>query len=111
MGVGSKGAGIFDIADPIKPTTPEALAALRADGIKVVMLTGDNRTTAEAVARQRGSDAGEADGLRDQKAAVVERRKQEGRVGARAGDGGKEETALEAGDGGIARGDGSAVAL
>src|SRR3546814_6511192 len=49
MGVGSKVAGIFAIADPIKPTTPEALAALRADGIKVVMLTGDNRTTAEAV--------------------------------------------------------------
>src|SRR3546814_14818967 len=54
MGVGSKVAGIFAIADPIKPTTPEALAALRADGIKVVMLTGDNRTTAEAVARQLG---------------------------------------------------------
>src|SRR3546814_933278 len=51
MGVDSKVAGIFAIADPIKPTTPEALAALRADGIKVVMLTGDNRTTAEAVAR------------------------------------------------------------
>src|SRR3546814_20772180 len=72
MGVGSKVAGIFAIADPIKPTTPEALAALRADGIKVVMLPGYNRTTAEAVARLPGSDADEADVLPDQKAAVRE---------------------------------------
>src|SRR3546814_20462661 len=85
MGVGSKVAGIFAIADPIKPTTPEALAALRADGIKVVMLTGDNRTTAEAVARQLGIDAVEADVLPAQKAAVVARLTQDGRVVALAG--------------------------
>src|SRR3546814_6773864 len=102
MGVGSKVAGIFAIADPIKPTTPEALAALRADGIKVVMLTGDNRTTAEAVARQLGIDAVEADVLPDQKAAVVARLKQEERIVAMAGDGVHEAPALATADDGLA---------
>src|SRR3546814_8190910 len=98
MGLDSRVAGVFAIADPIKPTTPEALAALRADGIKVVMLTGDNRTTAEAVARQLGIDAVEADVLPDQKAAVVARLKQEGRVVAMAGDGVNDAPALAAAD-------------
>ena len=111
MGVDSKVAGIFAIADPIKPTTPEALAALRADGIKVVMLTGDNRTTAEAVARQLGIDAVEADVLPDQKAAVVARLKQEGRVVAMAGDGVNDAPALAAADVGIAMGHGTDVAM
>src|SRR3546814_4787933 len=111
MGVGSKVAGIFAIADPIKPTTPEALAALRADGIKVVMLTGDNRTTAEAVARQLGIDAVEADVLPDQKAAVVARLKQDGRVVAMAGDGVNDAPALAAADVGIAMGHGTDVAM
>ena len=111
MGVDSKAAGIFAIADPIKPTTPEALAALRADGIKVVMLTGDNRTTAEAVARQLGIDAVEADVLPDQKAAVVARLKQEGRVVAMAGDGVNDAPALAAADVGIAMGHGTDVAM
>src|SRR3546814_20090423 len=79
MGLDNRAVGIFTIADPIKPTTPEALAALRADGIKVVMLTGDNRTTAEAVARRLGIDAVEADVLPDHKADVVARRKPKGR--------------------------------
>src|SRR3546814_497881 len=104
MGVGSKVAGIFAIADPIKPTTPEALAALRADGIKVVMLTGDNRTTAEAVARQLGIDAVEADVLPDQKAAVVARLKQEERIVAMAGDGVNDAPARATADVGIAMG-------
>src|SRR3546814_16616869 len=87
MGVGSKVAGIFAIADPIKPTTPEALAALRADGIKVVMLTGDNRTTAEAVARPLGIDEVEAAVLPDPKAAVGTRPKKAERLYALPGDG------------------------
>ena len=111
MGVDSKAAGIFAIADPIKETTAEALAALRADGIRVVMLTGDNRTTAEAVARQLGIDAVEADVLPDQKAAVVARLKQEGRIVAMAGDGVNDAPALATADVGIAMGHGTDVAM
>ena len=111
MGLDDRAVGIFAIADPIKPTTPEALAALRADGIKVVMLTGDNRTTAEAVARKLGIDAVEADVLPDQKAAVVVRLKQEGRVVAMAGDGVNDAPALAAADVGIAMGHGTDVAM
>src|SRR5690606_2548809 len=111
MGLDDRAVGIFAIADPIKPTTPEALAALRADGIRVVMLTGDNRTTAEAVARQLGIDAVEADVLPDQKAAVVARLKQEGRVVAMAGDGVNDAPALAAADVGIAMGHGTDVAM
>jgi len=111
MGLDDRAVGIFAIADPIKPTTPEALAALRADGIKVVMLTGDNRTTAEAVARQLGIDAVEADVLPDQKANVVARLKQEGRVVAMADDGVNDAPALAAADVGIAMGHGTDVAM
>ncbi|EQB01173.1 MULTISPECIES: heavy metal translocating P-type ATPase [unclassified Sphingobium] len=111
MGLADRAVGIFAIADPIKPTTPEALAALRADGIKVVMLTGDNRTTAEAVARRLGIDAVEADVLPDQKAAVVVRLKQEGRIVAMAGDGVNDAPALAAADVGIAMGHGTDVAM
>ncbi len=111
MGIGSQVAGVFAIADPIKLTTPEALAALRADGIRVVMLTGDNRTTAEAVARRLGIDAVEADVLPDQKAAVVVRLKQEGRIVAMAGDGVNDAPALAAADVGIAIGHGTDVAM
>ncbi|ALR19257.1 heavy metal translocating P-type ATPase [Sphingobium baderi] len=111
MGLDARAVGIFAIADPIKPTTAEALAALRADGIKVVMLTGDNRTTAEAVARQLGIDAVEADVLPDQKADVVARLKQDGRVVAMAGDGVNDAPALAAADVGIAMGHGTDVAM
>ena len=111
MGLDDRAAGVFAIADPIKSTTAEALAALRADGIKVVMLTGDNRTTADAVARQLGIDAVEADVLPDQKAAVVARLKQEGRVVAMAGDGVNDAPALAAADVGIAMGHGTDVAM
>jgi Cu+-exporting ATPase len=111
MGIDSRVAGVFAIADPIKPTTAEALAALRAAGIKVVMLTGDNRTTAEAVAHQLGIAAVEADVLPDQKAAVVARLKQEGRVVAMAGDGVNDAPALAAADVGIAMGHGTDVAM
>nr|WP_245798568.1 heavy metal translocating P-type ATPase [Sphingopyxis flava] len=111
MGLDQQVAGVFAIADPIKPTTPEALAALRADGIRVVMLTGDNRTTATAVARRLGIDAVEADVLPDQKADVVARLKQEGRVVAMAGDGVNDAPALAAADVGIAMGHGTDVAM
>src|SRR6185312_11026742 len=80
-------AGIVAVADPIKATTPAALMRLRADGIRIVMLTGDNRTTAEAVARKLGITDIEAELLPEQKSAVVRRLRAEGRVVAMAGDG------------------------
>ncbi|KAK0349099.1 hypothetical protein LTR94_034527, partial [Friedmanniomyces endolithicus] len=72
--------GIIAIADPVKATTPKALALLREEGIRIVMLTGDNRTTATAVARRLGIDEVEAEVLPDQKSAVVARLRGEGRV-------------------------------
>lgn len=111
IGVDGSVAGIFAIADPIKQTTPDALAALRKDGIEVVMLTGDNRTTAEAVARRLGIDEVEAEVLPDQKSAVVERLKREGKVVAMAGDGVNDAPALAAADVGIAMGSGTDVAI
>lgn len=110
-GVDGVAAGIFAIADPIKKTTPEALAALRDEGVRVVMLTGDNRTTAEAVARTLGIDEVEADVLPDQKSAVVERLKREGRTVAMAGDGVNDAPALAAAEVGIAMGSGTDVAI
>jgi len=111
IGVAGRAAGIFAIADPIKATTPEALQALHADGIRIVMLTGDNRTTAKAVARQLGIDEVEADVLPDRKSAVVARLKSEGRVVAMAGDGVNDAPALAAADVGIAMGSGTDVAI
>ena len=111
IGVDGKVGGAFAIADPVKQTTPEALAALKAEGIRVVMLTGDNRTTAEAVARRLGIDDVEAEVLPDQKSAVVARLKAEGRVVAMAGDGVNDAPALAAADVGIAMGSGTDVAI
>ncbi len=110
-GVDGRVAGVLAIADPIKATTPEALVALRAEGIRVVMLTGDNRTTAEAVARRLGIEEVEAEVLPDQKAAVVERYKGTGQVVAMAGDGVNDAPALAAADVGIAMGTGTDVAI
>ena len=104
-------AGVLAIADPVKATTPEALAALRADGIEVVMLTGDNRVTAEAVARHLGIDRVEAEVLPDHKADVVTRLRAEGRVVAMAGDGVNDAPALAAADVGLAMGSGTDVAI
>jgi P-type Cu+ transporter len=104
-------AGIFAIADPIKETTPAALRMLRAEGIRIVMLTGDNRTTAEAVARRLGIEEVEAEILPDQKGAVVAGLKQQGRVVAMAGDGVNDAPALAAADVGIAMGSGTDVAM
>uniref|UniRef100_UPI002E1D8AF8 copper-translocating P-type ATPase n=1 Tax=Sphingobium sp. TaxID=1912891 RepID=UPI002E1D8AF8 len=111
IGVDGKVGGAIAIADPVKQTTPEALAALKAERIRVVMLTGDNRTTAEAVASRLGIDEVEAEVLPDQKSAVVARLKQEGRVVAMAGDGVNDAPALAAADVGIAMGSGTDVAI
>ena len=104
-------AGVIAIADPVKASAVDALSALRTEGIRVIMLTGDNRTTAEAVAGKLGLDEIEADVLPDQKAAVVERLKREGRVVAMAGDGINDAPALAAADVGIAMGTGTDVAI
>jgi Cu+-exporting ATPase len=104
-------AGVIAIADPIKETTPAALAALRQDGLHVVMLTGDNRTTAEAVARHLGIEEVEAEVLPDRKAAVVEQLRTQGRVVGMAGDGVNDAPALAAADVGIAMGTGTDVAM
>lgn len=111
VGIDGQAGGAIAIADPVKLTTPEALEALRREGIRVVMLTGDNRTTAEAVARRLGIDEIEADVLPDQKSAVVARLKREGRVVAMAGDGVNDAPALAAADVGIAMGSGTDVAI
>jgi P-type Cu+ transporter len=104
-------AGLFAIADPVKSSTPEALKALHAEGIKVIMLTGDNRTTANAVARQLGISEIEADVLPDQKSAVVAKLREGGRIVAMAGDGVNDAPALAAADVGIAMGTGTDVAM
>ncbi|MBN8830172.1 MAG: copper-translocating P-type ATPase, partial [Sphingomonadales bacterium] len=111
MGIDGQVAGVFAIADPVKETTPAALSALRSEGIAVVMLTGDNRTTAQAVARRLGIDKVEAEVLPDQKSAVIERLKGEGRTVAMAGDGVNDAPALAAADVGIAMGSGTDVAI
>ena len=110
-GIGGTVAGAIAIADPVKSSTPEALAGLRAEGIRVVMLTGDNWTTAKAVARPLGIDEVEAEVLPDQKSAVVQRYKADGRVVAMAGDGVNDAPALAAADVGIAMGTGTDVAM
>jgi Cu+-exporting ATPase len=104
-------AGIFAISDPVKTTTLAAIDALHAEGIHIVMLTGDNRTTAKAVARRLGIDEVEAEVLPDQKAAIVERLRKQGRVVAMAGDGVNDAPALATADVGIAMGTGTDVAI
>jgi Cu+-exporting ATPase len=111
VGIDGTAAGTIAIADPIKPTTREALDALRREGIRVVMLTGDNRTTAEAVARKLGIDEVEADVLPEQKGAVVARLRRDGRIVAMAGDGVNDAPALASADVGIAMGSGTDVAI
>ena len=111
VGINGKAAAALAIADPIKASTPQALKDLAAEGIRVVMLTGDNRVTAEAVARRLGITEVEADVAPDQKAAVVAKLKAEGRVVAMAGDGVNDAPALAGADVGIAMGSGTDVAI
>jgi len=111
VGIDRTAAGVIGIADPVKATTAEALAALKEAGLRIIMLTGDNRKTAEAVARMLGITDVEADVLPDRKAAVVARLKSEGAVVAMAGDGVNDAPALAAADVGIAMGSGTDVAI
>ena len=111
VGFDDQVAGFVGVADPIKMNTQEAISVLRSEGIRVVMLTGDGKTTAQAVGRQLGIDDVIADVLPQDKAAVVQRLKAEGRVVAMAGDGVNDAPALAAADVGIAMGTGTDVAM
>nr|WP_277592357.1 copper-translocating P-type ATPase [Roseateles saccharophilus] len=111
VGVGGKLAGFVAIADPIKPTSRQALQALRAAGVRVVMLTGDNKTTADAVGRDLGIDEVVAEVLPQDKAAAVRRLQEQGRVVAMAGDGVNDAPALAQATVGIAMGTGTDVAM
>jgi len=111
VAVDGQPAGLLGVADPIKSSTQEALQSLRDEGVRVIMLTGDSRTTAQAVAAKLGLDAFEADVMPAQKQQVVERLRAEGRVVAMAGDGINDAPALAAADVGIAMGTGTDVAM
>jgi Cu+-exporting ATPase len=111
LAVDGMAAGIIAIADPVKPSTPAALRALTEEGVRVVMLTGDNKTTAQAVAHRLGIVEVEAEVLPDRKAAVIEKLRRDGRVVAMAGDGVNDAPALAAADVGIAMGTGADVAI
>jgi Cu+-exporting ATPase len=111
VAIDGKAAGVIGIADPIKATTPEAIRALKAAGLRLVMMTGDNRTTAEAVARRLGIDEVQAEVLPQDKASVVQQLRSQGRVVAMAGDGVNDAPALAAADVGVAMGAGSDVAI
>jgi Cu+-exporting ATPase len=111
VAVDGRAAGAIAVADPIKASTPEAIGALRAEGIRIVMLTGDSRTTAEAVARRLGIDEVVAEVLPDQKLDEVVRLQGEGRVVAMAGDGINDAPALARAEVGIAMGTGTDVAM
>ncbi|HVO82669.1 MAG TPA: heavy metal translocating P-type ATPase [Terriglobales bacterium] len=104
-------AGVLGIADPIKPSTPDAIRALKAEGLRIVMLTGDNRATAEAVARRLGIAEFEAEVLPEKKSQVVERLQKQGRTVAMAGDGINDAPALALAQVGIAMGTGTDVAM
>jgi Cu+-exporting ATPase len=109
--VDGKAAGLLGVADPVKGTTPEAIRQLHEEGIRIVMLTGDSRTTAEAVAGTLDIDEVMAEVLPDQKADAVKRLQGEGRIVAMAGDGINDAPALAQAQVGIAMGTGTDVAM
>jgi P-type Cu+ transporter len=109
--VDGRPGGVIAVADPIKASTPQALETLRADGVRIVMLTGDNRTTAEAVARRLGIDEVEAEVLPEDKNQIVRKLRAQGRVVAMAGDGVNDAPALAEADIGVAMGTGTDVAI
>ena len=111
LAVNGQPAGLLGVADPVKPSTPEAIRMLHADGVRIVMLTGDNRITAEAVARELGIDAVEAEMSPDKKGEVVKRLQAEDHVVAMAGDGINDAPALALAHVGIAMGTGTDVAM
>ena len=111
IAVDGKPAGLLAIADPIKKTTPAAIKALHEQGIRIVMLTGDNRRTAEAVAKTLGIEEVEAEILPEDKSRIVKKLREEGKVVAMAGDGTNDAPALAAADVGIAMGTGTDVAM
>jgi len=111
LAIDGKASGTIAVADPVKPTTLDALKALTAHGVRIVMVTGDNRTTARAVARRLSIADVEAEALPEQKSKVVDRLRRQGRVVAMAGDGINDAPALAAADVGIAMGTGTDVAI
>jgi Cu+-exporting ATPase len=111
VAVDGRPAGLIGVADPIKPSTEQVLRNLTADGLRIVMLTGDSRSTAKAVAAKLGIDDFEAEILPDQKSEVVRRLQKEGRIVAMAGDGINDAPALAQADVGIAMGTGTDVAI
>ncbi|MGA8058313.1 MAG: HAD-IC family P-type ATPase, partial [Candidatus Binataceae bacterium] len=111
VAIDGRASGLLGVADPLKENAAEALSALRAEGLRIVMLTGDSRVTAEAVARRLGIDEAHAEVLPQRKAEVVLELKETGRVVAMAGDGINDAPALAAADVGIAMGTGTDVAM
>lgn len=111
IGIDGRPAGLLAVADPIKESTPEALKLLRESGLRLVMLTGDNKATAQAVAQKLGIEEVHADVLPDQKSEIIKRLQSEGRKVAMAGDGVNDAPALALADVGIAMGSGTDVAI
>ncbi|MDO8412164.1 MAG: heavy metal translocating P-type ATPase [Gallionellaceae bacterium] len=111
LAIDGKAAGLIGVADPIKDSTLDAIRALHEEGVQIIMLTGDNRITAEAVARKLGIDRIEADVLPEQKAAIVKQLQAQGRIVAMAGDGINDAPALAQAQVGIAMGTGTDVAM